>query len=156
MGRPDIAQFKMSGDVLSAVDFDGNFTGSSKKVGGLEVNDNTDAEALWTNRKVLEEMEDLANAIGFSSIDEATNSIQLAGIITVQYGKIPLTGITEAQATFGKPFKTKVLFDGYSVETSDSTFVCHKLLGSVSNTGISYGFNQAGVDGTLTWFAVGI
>ena len=101
-------------------------------------------------------MEDLANAIGFSSIDEATNSIQLAGIITVQYGKIPLTGITEAQATFGKPFKTKVLFDGYSVETSDSTFVCHKLLGSVSNTGISYGFNQAGVDGTLTWFAVGI
>ncbi len=151
-----IAEFKKNGTLMSKIDLSGNFTGSANKVNNISVNDNVDSGALWTNTKILKELGELADAIGMSSLDENNGTIVLSNLITIQYGKVPIAEATEVEVAFHTPFKGKVLFDGYSIETSDSTFVCYKAVDSVTNEGIIYDFNQAAVDGALTWFAVGI
>lgn len=152
----DIAQFKKGSTILSKIDSTGNFTGSSNKVNNLSVNDSVNTGALWSNDKIIEELNELVKTIGKSTLDEVNGTIVLSDLITIKYGIVDISRKTKVDVVFSSPFKGKVLFDGYSIATSVSSFVCYKKIGSTTKTGITYDFNQAGTDGTLTWFAVGI
>ena len=150
----NIINFKSSNKVVSSIDSNGNFTGSSKKVGGYEVDDNTPTKSIWTSGKIGEE---IVRAISESAkLNQDTGTITLGnGVIKIKYGKATITNQNTVNITFNEAF-TKVLFDSFSLESSDTSVVCSKVANSLTTSGVRYQLNKSLASGAITWFVVGV
>ena len=154
-GKSNIADFKVSGRALSSIDEDGNFTGSAKKVGGLSVSDELETGALWTCDRISKELGKLKKELqGEMKIEDDQGIIRL-GALKVRYGSIALGGARTQQSIEFEESFSKVLFSNYSLETSDASLNCVKLPGE-TEAGLRFLLSKPPLDGSISWFVVGI
>lgn len=150
MGANNIVEFKKTGDILSAIDANGNFTGSAAKVGGYKVDNSGVGEAIWTSRKITEVITDIG-----AKVDTDTQTIQIGNSLKIKYGTVNIANLSTVSITFDEPFQM-VLFDGNSLESVDTDQFCTKKSGTLTTRGVQYTLNKTATKGTLTWFVVGV
>ena len=154
IGANNIVEFKKTGTILSAIDTNGNFTGSAAKVGGYKVDNSGVGEAIWTSRKITEAITDLADDIG-AKVNTDTQTIQIGNSLKIKYGTVNIANLSTVSITFDEPFQM-VLFDGNSLESVDTDQFCTKKSGTLTTRGVQYTLNKTATKGTLTWFVVGV
>ena len=154
MGTYIIVEFKKTGAIISAIDANGNFTGSAAKVGGFKVDNSTTGETIWTSRKVSEAIADLADDIG-TNVDTDRKTIKIGNSLKIKYGTEDISNLSTVSITFDEPFQM-VLFDGNSLESVDTDQFCTKKSGTLTTSGVQYTLNKTATKGTLTWFVVGV
>ena len=150
MGTNNIAEFKKTGSVLSAIDANGNFTGSAAKVGGYKVDNSVMGETIWTSRKITEAITDIG-----AKVDTDRKTIQIGNSLKIKYGTVNIANLSSVSITFDEPFQM-VLFDGNSLESVDTGQFCTKKSGTLTTRGVQYALNKTATKGTLTWFVVGV
>ena len=150
MGTNNIVEFKKTGDILSAIDINGNFTGSAAKVGGYKVDNSGVGEAIWTSRKITEAITDIG-----AKVDTDRKTIQIGNSLKIKYGTVNIANLSTVSITFDEPFQM-VLFDGNSLESVDTDQFCTKKSGTLTTRGVQYTLNKTTTKGTLTWFVVGV
>lgn len=150
MGTNNIAEFKKTGSVLSAIDANGNFTGSAAKVGGYKVDNSVMGETIWTSRKITEVITDIG-----AKVDTNRKTIQIGNSLKIKYGTVNIANLSTVSITFDEPFQM-VLFDGNSLESVDTDQFCTKKSGTLTTRGVQYTLNKTTTKGTLTWFVVGV
>ena len=150
MGTNNIAEFKKTGSVLSAIDANGNFTGSAAKVGGYKVDNSVMGETIWTSRKITEAITDIG-----AKVDTDRKTIQIGNSLKIKYGTVNIANLSTVSITFDEPFQM-VLFDGNSLESVDTGQFCTKKSGTLTTRGVQYALNKTATKGTLTWFVVGV
>ena len=150
MGTNNIVEFKKTGDILSAIDANGNFTGSAAKVGGYKVDNSGVGEAIWTSRKITEVITDIG-----AKVNTDTQTIQIGNSLKIKYGTVNIANLSTVSITFDEPFQM-VLFDGNSLESVDTDQFCTKKSGTLTTRGVQYTLNKTATKGTLTWFVVGV
>ena len=149
-GTNNIAEFKRTGSVLSAIDANGNFTGSAAKVGGYKVDNSVVGETIWTSRKITEAITDIG-----AKVDTDRKTIQIGNSLKIKYGTVNIANLSTVSITFDEPFQM-VLFDGNSLESGDTDRFCTKKSGTLTTRGVQYALNKTTTKGTLTWFVVGV
>ena len=150
MGTNNIVEFKKTGDILSAIDINGNFTGSAAKVGGYRVDNSATGETIWTSRKITEAITDIG-----AKVDTDRKTIQIGNSLKIKYGTVNIANLSSVSITFDEPFQM-VLFDGNSLESVDTGQFCTKKSGTLTTRGVQYALNKTATKGTLTWFVVGV
>ena len=150
MGTNNIVEFKKTGDILSAIDTNGNFTGSAAKVGGYRVDNSATGETIWTSRKITEAIADIG-----AKVDTDRKTIQIGNSLKIKYGTVNIANLSTVSITFDEPFQM-VLFDGNSLESVDTDQFCTKKSGTLTTRGVQYALNKTATKGTLTWFVVGM
>lgn len=150
MGTNNIAEFKKTGTTLSAIDANGNFTGSAAKVGGYRVDNSATGETIWTSRKITEAITDIG-----AKVDTDRKTIQIGNSLKIKYGTVNIANLSIVSITFDEPFQM-VLFDGNSLESVDTDQFCTKKSGTLTTRGVQYALNKTATKGTLTWFVVGV
>ena len=150
MGTNNIVEFKKTGEILSAIDINGNFTGSAAKVGGYKVDNSGVGEAIWTSRKITEVITDIG-----AKVDTDRKTIQIGNSLKIKYGTVNIANLSSVSITFDEPFQM-VLFDGNSLESVDTDQFCTKKSGTLTTRGVQYTLNKTTTKGTLTWFVVGV
>lgn len=150
MGTNHIVEFKKTGDILSAIDANGNFTGSAAKVGGYKVDNSVMGETIWTSRKITEAITDIG-----ANIDTNKQTIKIGNSLKIKYGTVNIANLSTVSITFDEPFQM-VLFDGNSLESVDTDQFCTKKSGTLTTRGVQYTLNKTATKGTLTWFVVGV
>lgn len=152
----DIADFIKNGKTVSKIESNGNFTGSANAVNGLSVNNNVSTNSLWSSDKINKELATIQNLVNAMILtDEAKGTIKLGDII-INYGKINLATKSNVTAIFGTPFKSKILFDSFSLGGTDMELKCLKNLATQTLDKIDYTLNKTATNGVVTWFAVGM
>lgn len=154
IGTNNIVEFKKTGTMLSAIDTNGNFTGSAAKVGGYKVDNSVIGETIWTSEKITEVIADLADDVG-TKIDTNTHTIQIGNSLKIKYGTVNISNLSTVSVTFDEPFQM-VLFDGNSLESASTDQFCTKKSGTLTTRGVQYTLNKTTTKGTLTWFVVGV
>ena len=150
MGTNNIVEFKKTGDILSAIDINGNFTGSAAKVGGYRVDNSATGETIWTSRKITEAITDIG-----AKVDTDRKTIQIGNSLKIKYGTVNIANLSTVSITFDEPFQM-VLFDGNSLESVDTDQFCTKKSGTLTTRGVQYTLNKTTTKGILTWFVVGV
>ncbi|MBO5424825.1 MAG: hypothetical protein J6A25_04860 [Lachnospiraceae bacterium] len=150
MGTNNITEFKKTGAILSAIDANGNFTGSAAKVGGYKVDNSGVGEAIWTSRKITEVIADIG-----AKVNTDTQTIQIGNSLKIKYGTVNIANLSSVSITFDEPFQM-VLFDGNSLESVDTDQFCTKKSETLTTRGVQYTLNKTTTKGTLTWFVVGV
>ena len=150
MGTSNITEFKKTGAILSAIDANGNFTGSAAKVGGYKVDNSVMGETIWTSRKITEAITDIG-----ANIDTNKQTIKIGNSLKIKYGTVNIANLSTVSITFDEPFQM-VLFDGNSLESVDTDQFCTKKSGTLTTRGVQYALNKTATKGTLTWFVVGV
>ena len=150
MGTNNIVEFKKTGTTLSAIDTNGNFTGSAAKVGGYRVDNSATGETIWTSRKITEAIADIG-----AKVDTDRKTIQIGNSLKIKYGTVNIANLSTVSITFDEPFQM-VLFDGNSLESVDTDQFCTKKSGTLTTRGVQYALNKTATKGTLTWFVVGM
>lgn len=157
----DEVLFKTNNREIAKISSTGNFSGTvedAEKVNGFSVNNEAIKDSLWTSDKILE----LINSLGETKVDEGEQEIVIGGLIRIKYGTVNLSAPNRRrsgaaqQVSFNTPF-TKLLFDGFNVETIDETMIITKRPNGSNNTGLTYLLNKTPIQETnIKWFAVGI
>ena len=154
IGTNHIVDFKKTGTILSAIDTNGNFTGSAAKVGGYKVDNSVMGESIWTSGKIIEAITDLVDDAE-TKIDTDKQTIQIGNLLKIKYGTVDISNLSTVSITFDEPFQM-VLFDGNSLESANTDQSCTKKNGTLTTRGVQYALNKTATKGTLTWFVVGV
>ena len=154
IGTNNIVEFKKTGTILSAIDTNGNFTGSAAKVGGYKVDNSVMGESIWTSGKIIEAITDLVDDAE-TKIDTDKQTIQIGNLLKIKYGTVDISNLSTVSITFDEPFQM-ILFDGNSLESANTDQTCTKKNGTLTTKGIQYALNKTTTKGTLTWFVVGV
>ena len=136
MGTNNIVEFKKTGDILSAIDANGNFTGSAAKVGGYKVDNSVMGETIWTSRKITEAITDIG-----AKVDTNRKTIQIGNSLKIKYGTVNIANLSTVSITFDEPFQM-VLFDGNSLESVDTGQFCTKKSGTLTTRGVQYALTK--------------
>ena len=154
IGTNNIVDFKKTGTILSAIDTNGNFTGSAAKVGGYKVDNSVMGESIWTSGKIIEAITDLVDDAE-TKIDTDKQTIQIGNLLKIKYGTVDISNLSTVSITFDEPFQM-ILFDGNSLESANTDQTCTKKNGTLTTKGVQYALNKTTTKGTLTWFVVGV
>ena len=145
----NILNFVSNSLIKSAIDINGDFTGSAAKVNGKSVDDTKETTGfIWTAGKVIQNLTDTINGL----TDEAC-SLMIDGTLQLN-GSTDMTNITSATVTFSKPFLSKPNII-IGMDTADFTWAIKIDDANTDNTKVTFLANRAAAASKINWIAIG-